>query len=175
MTPLKPHYRERAMLNRTAAAAFKACLVATLWFQEVPLQSGRAHAEITCESQPCDCNGPFETPLRSIELEELVQSIAAHQEWLSDRGSDPEHWTLEAQIEQYDPIYNPPDSDEGKYSCGEQRNGPFLQDKVEFGRHVAQANALARTDLRGPCFRKSDVRDVILNNTNLRGANFLQI
>ena len=127
---------------------------------------------MACESQSCDCNGVLLKPDRSIKLGELEQSITAHQKWLSDRASDPEHWTLEDQIRQYDPKHNPPDSDEGKYYCSRQRNGTSFLARLEFGRSIASTNALARTDLRGACFRKSDVRNVILSNTNLRGANF---
>lgn len=157
------------MPNDAVAGALKALLFITLWFQQAPLQSDTAYAA-TCENQPCDCNGPFQTPVRSIELEQLLRSASAHEEWLSDRGSDPEHWTLEAQINQYDPVHNPPDGDEGKYPCDGKRNGPFLQGKMEFG-EVVRTNALASRDLRGACFRKSDVRGVNLNNSNLRGAN----
>lgn len=163
------------MPNCIAAAAFRAFLVVTLWFQEAPLQSGRAHAQMTCESQPCDCNGVLLNPDRSIKLGELEQSIAAHQKWLSDRVSDPEHWTLEEQIKQYYPKHNPPNSDERKYYCSRQKNGTSFLARLELSRSIAQTDALARTDLRGACFRKSDVRNVILNNTNLRGAIFTKL
>jgi Pentapeptide repeats (8 copies) len=164
------------MLNRFRASLLKGAklslMIAVIWTPELLLQVGSATAQPACELQPCDCNGPFERPPSAIASEELIKAIAAHHSWQSKIASEPEYWTTEDQIKQYDPMLNVPDSGEGKYKCSSGRNGPYLLANLDLRTGARVSDVFAKVDLPGACFRKSDLRDANLNNSNLQGANF---